>query len=88
MVLSEEITKNGNNLLMASREYSIVRQDYNGVQLNKISLETKNGVFLFDPSIYSMFIKNLKPFEKPLLTLYNSQYWDSHKKTRLPQGTT
>jgi hypothetical protein len=58
IVLSEDITRDNNTPLTASRNYSIIRQDFKGLLLNKIIIGTEKEISLFEPSIYSMFINN------------------------------
>jgi hypothetical protein len=58
LVLSEIFARDKNTPLSATISYSLFRQDFNGNLLNEISLGIEKGVFLFKPSLYSMFIDN------------------------------
>jgi hypothetical protein len=57
IVLSEVFVRDKNSAFSATRDYSIIRQDFKGNLLAKISLGVYKGKFIFfQPSLYSMFI--------------------------------
>jgi hypothetical protein len=56
LVLSEVFVRDKKSDFSAIRDYSLIRQDFKGTLLNEISLGIEKGVFLFQPSFYSMFI--------------------------------
>jgi hypothetical protein len=56
IVLCEDFAADKNSIFSATIDYSLIRQDFRGTLLNKISLGVEKEVSIFQPKLYSMFI--------------------------------